>query len=407
MLDLDPPQPNVADLLSMAAAFAAIVALVLAGPPLPGVSARLAHLIDVVTVAGALFALAWQFAPATDADDLPRGTTLLFVLTMASELVGAALALLYPSRTVPGRDGYALRLLAGGLGTFAVTAVLAVHNRNHDLPWYATGAGTGYLVAALLIALASRGTLPAADHTGRRVLSGVWPALPFLPMALAIVEVTRLYLRTGGLSPVLMWVLLVSCGLAMLRQLITLVTIRRLLTSLDHQAHHDSLTELPNRAAFHAAANLELAAAGPRRLTGVLLLDLDGFKQVNDTLGHAAGDELLIGVARRCAAALRPADTVARLGGDEFVVLLPDLGAAELAERVAERLLDHLGEPLAVAGEQLRVRASIGIRVVTGGGHHLEEVLQDADTALYQAKAAGKGCFRLFAPPPRIARSAA
>ncbi|MEU4621944.1 GGDEF domain-containing protein [Actinoplanes sp. NPDC023801] len=389
-----PSTPNVADLLSLGAAAVAIAALLLVSPPLSGVVARLTLVVDVATVGGALLVLAWQLALSEVAAALDAATRLMFLTTAALEIGGAAVALVLMSRSAPTANGYALRLLCGGLGIFAATAIVAVYNRAEGLPWYATGAGAGYLTAALLIALSSRTALPSADSTGRRAISGIWPLLPYIPAAIAIVEVIRVYRRTGTLPPLLMWLLLSAITMAMLRQVLMLITIRRLMAGLHHQAHHDVLTGMPNRAAFQAVAGRALASAPDGRYTAILLLDLDGFKTVNDTLGHAAGDALLVTVAARFGPALGSGDTAARLGGDEFVVLLPGLAAAAQADEAAQRILDGIGAPMTLAGREYRVRASIGIAVCHGRGHDLDRLLQIADTALYRAKNAGKGTFR-------------
>ncbi|GIF24752.1 diguanylate cyclase (GGDEF)-like protein [Actinoplanes tereljensis] len=389
---LDMPLKSSADGLSLVAAGMAMVALVLASPKLPDRAARFTLALDVTAVAGALYALAWQLILNGAQDHLSPGTYLMFTMVMAVESVGAALALVLMSRSTPTPDGYALRLLAAGLGAFALTAGVAVHNDVLNQPWYRTGAGGGYLIAALLIAVASRTVLPTGDKSGERVFAGIWPALPYIPVLLAIAEVIHAYARTGTLTPVLILFLLAAVLLAMLRQLLMLFTIRGLIGSLRHQAHHDALTGLPNRAAFYDLAGAQLANA--QRHTAVLLLDLDGFKEVNDTMGHAAGDALLIEVGHRLQAALRAADTPARLGGDEFVAFLPALNDPSEADEVAHRLLYDIAEPIPVAGRELRIRASAGIAVCLGPGHDLDRLLLDADLSLYEAKDAGKGTFR-------------
>jgi diguanylate cyclase (GGDEF)-like protein/PAS domain S-box-containing protein len=173
---------------------------------------------------------------------------------------------------------------------------------------------------------------------------------------------------------------------------------------LRHQAFHDPLTGLPNRALFgdrleHALARLTRHSG----LLGVLLLDLDGFKTINDSLGHAAGDELLGVVAKRLRPTVRPSDTVARLGGDEFVVLVEDAANPEEADAVAERLLATLAEPVTLTGRDtpIRVGASIGI-VTTATSVPAGELLRDADIAMYLAKGQGSG-FRRFEPTMRVA----
>lgn len=169
---------------------------------------------------------------------------------------------------------------------------------------------------------------------------------------------------------------------------------------LAHWAFHDSLTDLPNRVLF--ADRLELALARTVRdgsQVAVLFLDLDDFKTINDTLGHAAGDELLHGVAHRLHACLRPNDTLARYGGDEFVVLVEQIDGPAAAVGVATRILEALARPLLVAGTELTVRTSIGIALT---GAHVgadADVLRRADIAMYEAKAAGGSCYVLSRSP--------
>jgi diguanylate cyclase (GGDEF)-like protein len=156
---------------------------------------------------------------------------------------------------------------------------------------------------------------------------------------------------------------------------------------LHHQATHDALTGLANRALFYDTVSATGTTAGEVRPT-VLLIDLDGFKQVNDTLGHAAGDALLVEVGRRLLAAVRQADLVARLGGDEFAVLLPDAAGTEAAE-VAERILTTLRAPVETQGSNAYVGASIGI-AAHFDGDDAQRLIQRADFAMYEAKAGGK-----------------
>jgi diguanylate cyclase (GGDEF)-like protein len=133
-------------------------------------------------------------------------------------------------------------------------------------------------------------------------------------------------------------------------------------------------------------------------MTAVVLIDLDGFKDVNDTYGHAAGDELLRTTAARLNANVRANDTVSRLGGDEFVVLLPRLADDNIADTVAERILRDLLQPIVVGDAMLSIRASAGIAITRGSGRDVDDVMREADQALYQAKAEGKGVARRFDP---------
>jgi diguanylate cyclase (GGDEF)-like protein len=163
-------------------------------------------------------------------------------------------------------------------------------------------------------------------------------------------------------------------------------------------ALHDPLTKLPNRSLFLDRLGLALSRGGRlRSRVAVFFLDLDGFKAVNDSLGHAAGDELLIQVAERVRGCLRPADTVARLGGDEFGVLLEDVSDAGRTHQVADRILDTLRAPMTVQGKELVTRASIGV-VLGASGEGAGELLRKADLAMYVAKAGGKDSHVTFEP---------
>ncbi|MGB9378900.1 MAG: EAL domain-containing protein [Mycobacteriales bacterium] len=168
--------------------------------------------------------------------------------------------------------------------------------------------------------------------------------------------------------------------------------------ALKHQAGHDALTSLPNRTSLVAQAKAAFAdvAAGESEL-GLFVLDLDRFKEINDTLGHPAGDRLLMVVADRLLAAVRPGDLVARLGGDEFAVLLPDLGNGEGARGVAARITTALRAPMRVDGVILSVDSSLGMAFAPDHGIEFETLLQRADLAMYSAKGLGTS-FEVYTP---------
>lgn len=175
---------------------------------------------------------------------------------------------------------------------------------------------------------------------------------------------------------------------------------------LRHNAFHDALTQLPNRALLMERLGqcITRAQRHPDHHFAVLFLDLDNFKLVNDSLGHRAGDVLLRGTAERLQASLRSLDiaarptdnTTARLGGDEFVILLDGLARLEDVSRVAERISEAMAKPFVVDGHELQTRASVGIATSEIGYDDAGDMLRDADTALYRAKADGKGCYVLF-----------
>lgn len=170
-----------------------------------------------------------------------------------------------------------------------------------------------------------------------------------------------------------------------------------------HDAFYDSLTGLANRALFvdRLGRSIERAKRVSWYQFAVLFLDLDRFKLINDSLGHAVGDELLVACARRLEMCLRSMDTVARLGGDEFAILLEDSGGAEDAEAVADRIQGELALPFDLDGHRVFNSASIGIVLSDTGYERADDVLRDADTAMYRAKVHGKARYELFNPTMR------
>jgi diguanylate cyclase (GGDEF)-like protein len=166
---------------------------------------------------------------------------------------------------------------------------------------------------------------------------------------------------------------------------------------IEYLAYHDGLSGLPNRSLFSKLLGRDIKLARrQRRALAVLFLDLDRFKQINDTLGHEAGDQLLQEVARRLQSSLRDSDTVARLGGDEFVVLLPDLESGQYAALVAQKILAVLAEPFLLIGQELRITASVGICTYPEDGEDEQTLTKHADVAMYQAKAEGKNNFQFY-----------
>jgi diguanylate cyclase (GGDEF)-like protein len=178
----------------------------------------------------------------------------------------------------------------------------------------------------------------------------------------------------------------------------SLAELSRLKEQLRHQAYHDSLTNLANRALFSEQVEAKLAERQPGVTPVVLFLDLDDFKVVNDTLGHATGDDLLVAVAERISACIRADDVAARLGGDEFAVLISDRSGMEEAIAVAGRLIDALGAPFPIKGREILVGTSVGIAAARLAGERADELLMNADVAMYTAKASGKRRFAVFEP---------
>ncbi|HYP54495.1 MAG TPA: EAL domain-containing protein [Pyrinomonadaceae bacterium] len=165
-----------------------------------------------------------------------------------------------------------------------------------------------------------------------------------------------------------------------------------------HDALHDALTGLPNRALFMDHLKMTMARAKRRKnqVFAVLFLDVDRFKVINDSLGHMLGDQLLVGVARRLESCIRQEDTVARVGGDEFTILLEDIQDETEAASVAERIQKGLTQPFSLNGHEVFTTVSIGIAPSTVGYEHPEEIMRDADTAMYRAKTLGKARHEVF-----------
>ncbi|GAB6043601.1 hypothetical protein JCM17961_42800 [Endothiovibrio diazotrophicus] len=174
-------------------------------------------------------------------------------------------------------------------------------------------------------------------------------------------------------------------------------SIKRTEERLTRLAHYDPLTGLPNRSLFHD--RLEQALLHSQRhhtMMAVMFLDIDHFKQINDTLGHAVGDELLVAVADRLRACIRKSDTIARLGGDEFTVIVTDIGGSRHAARIARKLLESMAPPVLLAGRRIHVTPSIGISLYPGAGDDTEELIKAADIAMYRAKEEGRNNYQFF-----------
>lgn len=167
-----------------------------------------------------------------------------------------------------------------------------------------------------------------------------------------------------------------------------LIRIARKAQEARHSAYHDELTGLPNRSLLLDRLKQAMKqAARQHKHVALLLLDLDGFKSVNDGLGHSAGDELLKQVAARLTACIRGGDTACRYGGDEFVVMLPEIEGQESAAAVIEKIRAHLEAPYRIAGEVVRITASIGSAMYKAGEQHPSDLIKRADIAMYAAKA--------------------
>jgi len=173
---------------------------------------------------------------------------------------------------------------------------------------------------------------------------------------------------------------------------------RRAERRIAYMAHHDALTDLPNRLRFNERVTEALKRVARGEQVAILCLDLDRFKNVNDTLGHPIGDELLRQVANRLSKSVRDADTVARLGGDEFAIVQVDVDQPQAATALAQRLIDALSEPYSIDGFEVAIGVSIGLALAPADGADADQLLKNGDLALYRAKGDGRGTYRFFEP---------
>jgi diguanylate cyclase (GGDEF)-like protein len=390
------PFPSAADLGYLLFPVLALPALLIRPSVAFRGTGRVRVLLDGLMVAAALFNLSWISAlgKAVHAD---AGTPLGVVVSVAypvGDLVLLAIAVLILNHA---RHRTGLLLLVAGLIGMALADSAFVYLT--AIGAYATGSPVdiGWVAAFLLIGLSALLDRGAEDRRPLlRAVSPIYLCLPYLLLAVGLGVVAYATLR-GTADRLSLAVGIVGLVALLLRQLMAVLDNRQLVLELEagqvellHRAFHDSLTGLANRALFtdRVTHALDLYRRDPRPL-GIILCDLDNFKTVNDTLGHDAGDALLMGVADRLRAIFRSGDTVARLGGDEFGILIE--GGAEI-DLFASRTLEALARPMSLSGRQVSVHASIGVALIDGTDQDIDdqELLKRADVAMYAAKKAGK-----------------
>lgn len=375
-------------------------------------SERIKFWLDVGTVFLGAGMVQWHFVLRPTA--LARGTDPLSA-ALATAYPAGDLALLFGTVTVlfgrpPDVSRRSLHLLAGGmlfwLGADFLYGYRSLQGTFESGSWI----DLGWLAAYFLIALAAHepaaradgASPPPAADSPEVPPAGRFDLVPHAAIALGygllLWGAHREWSRPLG-DLIIGATLLTSLALA--RQRVVLADNARLMTELLHCADHDPLTGIHNRRRFLEELERQLAHSRRHGTRGaVLLLDLDGFKAINDTLGHLAGDDVLREVAARLKGRLRETDLVARLGGDEFGVLLLQVGAPE-ARRVAEDLVASVeSRPVRTGEHESRVGASVGIALFPEHGGGVAELLGKADTALYRAKDSGGGHAGVFADEP-------
>ena len=384
-------------------------------------SARIVTLVDGLIIGGALLAISWPIilGPSWRAGG---PTTFAFALSLAYPMGNLAVATLLLTTLIQARRqattplalitiGLLVLTIADSIFVLATLAGTETAQSPADVAW--TG---GYL---LIFLAARRQVLPqdlgsvAAVPAMRRAL------LPFAVVAAALGVRVWMALTHRSVDTFLSATTFVVAALVLVRQLMTMHENRALNQSLAdkvrqltdredqlrHLAFHDPLTGLANRQLFRDRVGHALdRTRRSHELIAVLFIDLDDFKTVNDSLGHASGDRLLVAVASRLGGCVRPGDTVSRLGGDEFGILLEEVGRGHEPESVAARIMESLEVPFPLEGREVFARASVGFAIADGtGAEECEHLLADADVALYAAKSGGKATFREFATAMRAA----
>jgi len=395
----DVPFPSLADVGYLTLVPLAIAGMLMFPAAHSRASSRTRALIDAMIICASLLFLSWAIVlgPLYRAGS---GTALAQTIGLAypsSDVVIISLiAFLVARSQTSGR--IPLALLGTGLAAIAVADSGFAYFTT--VGSYASGnlIDTGWFAGFLLIGLGglrmARTEAVERRSTHRR---GVW--IPYLAAGLAVVLAGIEKGTNGVLEPFLFWCMLVIVGLVLVRQMLTLRDRLTLEDELARQALSDSLTGLANRSLFRDRVGLALARM-QRSSTpfAVAFLDLDDFKTTNDTMGHEAGDLLLIAVADRLRYCVRPMDTVARLGGDEFAIVLEGLNDTTTALKIAERALASFHSPFLLKGKEVIVGSSIGIALCNEPEATVDDLLAHADMAMYMAKAAGKGRIEMFQP---------
>ncbi|MFI5935078.1 putative bifunctional diguanylate cyclase/phosphodiesterase [Actinoplanes sp. NPDC051494] len=348
----------------------------------PGELVRIA--LDAVTVALAAAVFIWHFSTRAALENSDTAAVYLTMLVTLIALLAVFAVVKFVFSSHLHVDNGALRLLALAMLVGAVGPIFRPVFEAVDPTLFPNMAGPP--VVYFLAAWAADRQRVARTVRRRGAVTPRRRPFSLLPYV-AVAAVDGLLIRATWTESsdelVMVGAAVLLTALVVIRQLVAFRDNSRLLGRLDHSATHDGLTQLPNRVLFHSRLQKALTSPGDRPVA-VALIDLDDFKEVNDTLGHEVGDQLLIGVAKRLEGCIRVEDTVARLGGDEFVVVLDDADPAT-ADLAAARMMNALHQPIYADGHELPIRASIGI-ADGRSGDEASELLRHADIAMYAAK---------------------
>jgi diguanylate cyclase (GGDEF)-like protein len=357
--------------------------------------------LDGLIFAGALFEVAWVLVLRTiyESGGASRFAGGLSLAYPVADLVIITVAVMVLARARTGQRT-TLTLLTAGIVLIALSdsgfAYLTAHNAYKTASLIDLGWAAGLLligVAALISAAA-----PAAAASTSQVPTWVSMWLPYMPTLLATVVCVPAFISVPGLGPII-FTAFVLVTMVLVRQFIVFAENRRLLATVADQAFRDPLTGLANRALFNDRLTHAVQLhQRDQQSVAVLSLDLDDFKLVNDSMGHPAGDALLVLIAERLMGCVRTSDTIARLGGDEFAVLME--GKPEHARLIAHRVVQAFDDPFDIDGHDLLIRPSVGLAVAAADEPEIsaDELLKQADIAMYSAKRSRTGGVHTFTP---------
>jgi len=392
------PFPSVADIAYLMFPVGACLALVLF-PVGYTSSSRVRLVLDGLIVAGALFEMSWVLVlqsvfEAGGESRFAAGVSFAYPVT---DIVVVTVALLVLGRARTGQR-LTLLLLTAGSVLNALSDSAFVYLTANDTYFSGNVIDVGWVAALLMLSMAALVSL-RAPHTEERkaeVSSRASMWLPYLPLVPAAAVCGPKFMPTPGLGPIVATTMLVVVAV-LARQFVVVGENRRLLDVVADQALRDPLTGLANRALFHDRLTHAMQLhQRDKQSVAVLSLDLDDFKIVNDSLGHPAGDALLVLAAERILGCVRTGDTVARLGGDEFAVLME--GTSEHSRFVAHRVMQVFDEPFLIDGHDLLLRPSVGLALALPDDQDAsaEALLKQADVAMYSAKRSRTGGLHTF-----------
>lgn len=391
------PFPSLADVGYLVFPFAVCVGLLLFPVGYSG-HTRTRMVLDGLIVAGALFEVAWVLVIRSiyDAGGASRLAVGLSMAYPAADVVIITVAVIVLARAST-RQRMTMTLVVVGIVLMALSDSAFLYLTAHDAYSSASLIDLGWAAGLLIIGGAAlvMCVRPATDAAAPLSPSQASMWLPYLPVGIAAVICVPVVMSVPGMGP-----LLISSGLlisaVLIRQLIVVGENRRLLNTVADQALRDPLTGLANRVLFNDRLTHAMQLRQrDNHSVAVVSLDLDDFKLVNDSLGHPAGDALLILVAERILGVVRTGDTVARLGGDEFAVLLE--GPAEQSRLVAHRVVQAFDEPFLIDGRDLMVKPSVGLAVIPDDSEiSPDALLKQADVAMYSAKRSRSGGVHTF-----------